>query len=273
MGDTTLVLLSNASHKDFPGNTNSSFKVRLPRELRIEPNAYKVGLIDAHYSKNWSNQGGQTITVVKYEARRQLPIVQTDRVTITLPRGRYYTIAEMVNAFNKQIEKTKIKNQKINENVYFNYNEQTNRLQLWVKSVSSVEELMETMWFLRIPGGTSRLLGIPAGRYSKRHDQDPILLVGYPDKRVLQDLYSSLYVYCDLVEEYPVGDTLSPLLRILPRREDKVTEVYEEPRNIQWLSAAARASDTVEVNIRRDDGRLISFTGGKVILTVQLKPI
>lgn len=80
-------------------------------------------------------------------------------------------------------------------------------------------------------------------------------------------------MYCDLAEEYCVGDGLINLMRILPQRTGADAEVYEEPGNIQWLEAAARDSDIVRVSIRRDDGRPIAFDGGKVILSVRLKPV
>ena len=59
----------------------------------------------------------------------------------------------------------------------------------------------------------------------------------------------SLYVYSDLVDAQLVGDTVVPLLRIVPirgRHGEMVTKAFENP---QHLPIAKKQFTSVEMNI------------------------
>lgn len=73
------------------------------------------------------------------------------------------------------------------------------------------------------------------------------------------------------MEPHIVGDALVPLLRILPIRGkngDLITRTYE---NIIYYPVQQKRFDTVELDIRDDTGRSVSFERGKVVATVHFR--
>jgi len=99
----------------------------------------------------------------------------------------------------------------------------------------------------------------------------PVLarMLGFPhDRKIdycLDDILAereigSAYVYCDLVEHVPVGDTKAPLLRIVNRMSyrsgENVHEAFNPPL---YVPLQKRCFDTVEINLMTDTGLPIPF--------------
>jgi len=67
------------------------------------------------------------------------------------------------------------------------------------------------------------------------------------------------YVYCDLVEHVPVGDTKAPLLRIVNRMSDCGDENVHEGFNLQlYTPLQKRCFDTVEITF--DDKHRVAYS-------------
>ena len=81
---------------------------------------------------------------------------------------------------------------------------------------------------------------------------------------------SYLFVYTNLIRGRMVGDSQTPLLRVIP-----VYGIYgdatHEFRHVHYTEAAAFNSDVVKVNIRTDTGELAPFVEGKVLFTLHLR--
>ncbi len=83
--------------------------------------------------------------------------------------------------------------------------------------------------------------------------------------------FYSLYVYCNLAEPRMVGDALVPLLRIIPvkgKSGELVTKTYE---NVHYVPVQQKRFDTVELDIRDDTGRPVSFERGKLVVTLHFR--
>jgi hypothetical protein len=84
--------------------------------------------------------------------------------------------------------------------------------------------------------------------------------------------FTSLYVYCNLVENRLVGDASVRLLRVIPVRNQKgIRSMYEEVAIPHYVPVTNTNTDVIEVNIRNDAGEVVSFRGGKVIVTVHIR--
>ena len=84
--------------------------------------------------------------------------------------------------------------------------------------------------------------------------------------------FTSLYVYTNVVEPQIVGDTLAPLLRVVPIPTNHgVGNCAVNFQHIQYLPVVSTGSDIIEILIRRDDGQPVSFQSGKVIVTLHFK--
>jgi len=81
----------------------------------------------------------------------------------------------------------------------------------------------------------------------------------------------ALYVYCDVLECVPVGDTAAPLLRIVevygPHGEMTHLQ-YDRPR---YVPLQKKEFDSIEIDIRDDHGETIAFDSGKLIVTLHFR--
>jgi hypothetical protein len=88
----------------------------------------------------------------------------------------------------------------------------------------------------------------------------------------LQAGFHHLYVYAhDLTENIVVGDKMASLLRIVTvtGQQDDVVEVnYDNPI---MSRVVPNEINQIEIEIRRDDGRLVPFEWGTVIITLVFK--
>jgi hypothetical protein len=83
--------------------------------------------------------------------------------------------------------------------------------------------------------------------------------------------FSAAYVYCNVLEHTPVGDTKAPLLRIVSvsgKRGDIVRTTYEKP---VYVPLQQKSFDSIEIDIRDDTGHPIPFEYGKVVVTLHFR--
>ena len=82
----------------------------------------------------------------------------------------------------------------------------------------------------------------------------------------------ALYIYCDVLENVTVGDTLAPLLRIVDatagRRGENVHQSFDPPR---YMPVRKKRFDTIEMLIKDEYGEDIAFEGGKSVVTLHFR--
>src|SRR6218665_1097124 len=79
------------------------------------------------------------------------------------------------------------------------------------------------------------------------------------------------YVYCDVLEHVSVGDTKAPFLRIVQvsgECGDRVQAIYDKPI---YVPLQKNNFDSIEIDIRNDAGKPISFEYGKLIVTLHFR--
>jgi hypothetical protein len=85
---------------------------------------------------------------------------------------------------------------------------------------------------------------------------------------------TAIYVYSDIVQNQFVGDTLVPLLRVVPiRGADKNVYRGEEFLHPRYLPTKRETTSVMEFNLRTDTGKVISFKTGKVVLTLHFRKL
>ena len=82
---------------------------------------------------------------------------------------------------------------------------------------------------------------------------------------------NSLYVYTDVVQPRVVGDSLVPLLRSVPIKGKPGDMVASRFTNIHYVPLQHKEFSTVEIDIRDDTGRPISFERGKLSMTLHFR--
>ena len=91
----------------------------------------------------------------------------------------------------------------------------------------------------------------------------------------LEGGYDNLYIYSNLCANRVVGDSLVPCLHVLASRspDEGTFTVHEEVKNLVYVPVSNLDTDTVEIDIRRGDGKSVAFRSGCVVITVHMRPV
>lgn len=260
----------------FPGNTIGDYKTYLssPKDLKGE---WLVGLAKISYTKSWFNvKKDQTIYIFD-----SIGLIYTSPVVFKA--GSYETEAQIVEIISECVNATlgivvpSLENVIKKPAILFNKN--SRRVNLTAGKLKDERDL-----YLDIGFELEAMLGL-----SKESSVYRIQDVGSTDVYIKQkeikgseDAFSaydlnagihSLFVYCNLVEPIGVGDTSAQLLATVgvPSRTKfghQIEERYESPFYIPLLS---NSFQTVDISIRDDNGEIIPFKFGRVIITLHLK--
>ena len=83
---------------------------------------------------------------------------------------------------------------------------------------------------------------------------------------------TAIYLYCDVIEHRTVGGTLAPLLGVVAAEGKSGAYVAKRYENIQYHPVMKKNISTIHISLRDDQGNLIRFQKGKVILTLHFQP-
>ncbi|GFX09631.1 uncharacterized protein TNCV_2186271 [Trichonephila clavipes] len=108
-------------------------------------------------------------------------------------------------------------------------------------------------------------------------------LLGYSEKEMTSGSYigkypmqlnagiSEIFVYSDVVESHHVGDSFSPLLRIIPclnEKDEQIVKYYDKPLYFPIKKAFV---ETIEIDLRTSSGDNIIFTGGRTYAVLSFR--
>ncbi|GFR23219.1 uncharacterized protein TNCT_714891 [Trichonephila clavata] len=82
---------------------------------------------------------------------------------------------------------------------------------------------------------------------------------------------TEIYVYSDIIESHFVGDTIAPLLRIIPVmsiKEDQIVINYQRPL---YFPLRKNYIDCIEIELKSSSGDGIIFTSGKSLLVLSFR--
>ena len=112
----------------------------------------------------------------------------------------------------------------------------------------------------------ARLLGFDSNmRYTTRHPKTSKFT------RNLQANIHSVYVYCDLVEHIPVGDTKAPLLLIVNKISNTNENVHETFNPVMYVPLQKKCFDNIEINMMSDAGVPVPFNSGKSFVVLEFR--
>jgi hypothetical protein len=241
-----ITLPSDASAAEFPHNTNSSFSVRLAKNIRFSSREWEVALKDISFSNNWPNVTEGIITVRVKEVNGAL-----FTFVVKIGTGRYENITEIIERVHSSLQSFRIY-----PTVGFEYDKTANATAMFIQT----DELS-----ISLSTDIAYIFGfVPNQFYEKGKHAN----VTPPD---VARGFTSLYVYSSIVGFRLVGDANVQLLRVVPVSGKKFANVYTEFNQSHYVDVANLATDVVEVLITSDDGERVPFDGGKVILTVHFR--
>ena len=268
------VTLFSNSNNDYFINSPDHFKVKLPRILRFVDN-WKVGLSEIHYNKTWFNiPESQSIKIILYNH------IKNEEHDCILPEG-YYTIDKLCQGINV-VMKNCLKIEKLTPKL--KYNKELDKIVVTF-GVDSGRQI-----FVKFSHDLYHILGIDKRKFEKRIDDT---LKSYFNKteelrKMLKNEnifftqqnagnvtyiadktfditggYHSFFLYTDIIKPTFVGNSLSPLMKIveIPSNKEFGDKISIKYPNIQYFPLENNEIDAVEIKMVDDLGKAIKFVG------------
>jgi len=83
----------------------------------------------------------------------------------------------------------------------------------------------------------------------------------------------TVYIYCDLLEHVPVGDTKAPLLRIVNKSNEFEGNVHRVFNPTLYVPLQTKCFDTLEIDMMIDTGVAVPFLSGKSFVVSEFRRV
>ena len=267
-----MTLLSDSSMNMFPNNKQSEFTVKLDHPVLIEEDSWEVALVEISTPSevlNITEENNffflafpdQHSLHTKFGVENITEMCSNDdndcyKVKLKFPSGNYMSpeyLAEEFKASIDRFEKGLLKD--LNAYVSITYDALTQRLKVSAQNEKQVRVIF--------PKQLADILGL-----------DPTM-VGKPIRNEenmfkfnvnLHHNFNNLYVYSDNASFTFIGDTVAPILRIVPFYQNSETGyVYKEFKSLHYVSVSKSVVDQVHITIKTENGSVVPFVTGKTI--------
>lgn len=277
-----LILPSNSSANYFPENTPAQFTTKLPAEMDLA-GEWSVALASIVYPQNWhtlTKEATQlravwhdtgTIDKVPVEFYREVGgrLVVVPK-TLRLSAGHYTSIEALVDELKSTLAQGIDLDQRGFRIVY---DQRTRKLTVGVKKGAELEfsaSLSELLGFSR--PAYFNYIPLTGSDDEKKHRYETLFQDHTSDRAIdLENGFYNIYVYLDLLEAQAVGDVMVPLLKVVPLVFRDKDLVYHEFEHLSYVPISKNNFDQIGVQLSRDDGELVAFERGNVVLTLAFK--
>lgn len=245
------VLPSNASGETFPENKLHTYRIQIPSPLPSNDGKWCVGMTEIQFPSSWPNIIKGAVTV-----RWRL---DTPPISFLLPDGNYNSIDELLDTIQSILNNANLK-----DKIVIHYDKLRNRVLMVIKEPSTEFGIAFSQNIANILGfNRSGETFYTRGKYMENLPAD------------INDGLYAIYVYADIVEKRLVGDAMVPLLRVVPTEPKSNHNNFRWVRfkNVEYIPVVKNHSDTIEINIRRDNGEIVPFENGKVVVTLHFKKL
>jgi hypothetical protein len=254
-----LTLPSNSSTKYFPENKVAHFKTKLANPISLSGD-WEVALFEIQYQHSWNNLSKKDGTFSYSQRIRIDGEERHGQNTVSLPSGYYNTGNDLVLAINNLIESTA---RKFELPIFtkFSYSNVT-------KHTSAIVTRDTRILFSPI---MCEMLGANVNQNPITNDNVTLLEWKSKDICNISRRFTSIFVYCNILEHILVGDTKAPLLRIVEaggKSDDVIHIVYDKPL---YVPVQQRNFDSLEIDLRTDTGHSVPFQYGRVIVTLHFR--
>lgn len=245
-------LPSNSSEYIFQENTQSSYKVKINKQLPITQGKWEVGLSDIQFPKSWYNVTGAWMRVRLAQ--------NSDPFLIRVKDGYYKDIEELVAEMHQGLGS----DVRFPDKISFRYDRIANRVIIVV-----LENSDQSPIGVSFSQNLLNVLGFSESKKEGEYFSQGVFVDGPTD---INEGFSALYVYSDVIENQFVGGYMVPLLQIVPFKNDgKRHNTWVTFNPIQYLPILDNQADSIEINIKRDNGKLVPFQGGKVVVKLHFR--
>ena len=284
-----LTLPSNSSMEYYPSNTLAKYTTKLQNEISLQ-GEWEVGLTEIIFPRNWLNVGEkQFINIYLFAIRYPLghpdydvEILKVDHVgkydcviNVPIRMGHYNDIVSLLLELNKQLESAResfintpnLKRQFITRLqrddgwFKFRYDRRANLVKVYAMPMSSITLTSDLI----------DMLGFSRDDFPLHNDVHTSKIIQALRESAIDSESQTMYMYCDVVECVPVGNTSVPLLRVIGVESSFrsiVQRSFDRPR---YLPLRKLSFESLEIDIRDGLGRAIPFESGTVIATLHFR--
>lgn len=256
----------------FPENTISDYIVHLPKELNLI-GSWEVGLAEIVYVNSWYN-----IDTAPYWVFYSRGSVET--LTTLLPGYYEYPqfvlrqlLQQMKHEFQIQNE-IHIRNGDLRKpldfllDIRYNIHTQLSEIHIRHKTGAPVYENDEgdekPDVILTFSEPLANILGFSSNSFKKTG-------IYVSDRVVNMDSVNAIYLYCDIIEHRTVGNSLAPLLAVVPVEGRAGATVAKRYEKLQYHTILNKNISDIHISLRDDQGKPIRFRKGKVIVTLHFQ--
>jgi hypothetical protein len=254
MAQFYVTLPSNASMDTYPNNTVTEYATKLPHPLELD-GQWEVGLVEMTYPITWYNvERGECHLIIESDSGEMF-------LSIKLSEGRYETCKDLVNDIKRLVKKHVQRYYEArNETAYqpdiftIDLNEKTQKVSIQTYGCNLV-----------LSKKLADLLGFERTELSREEKYEAVSAVD------VNRGYECLFVYCNVVVDSIVGDVRAPLLRsinVRGRYGESVREVFVKPL---YIPVRRNRFDTIEISIKGETGKPVSFNSGRSCVTLHFK--
>jgi len=244
-----MTLPSNSSMDYYPQNTVAQYTTKLNSQIELE-GEWEVGLAEISFPFEIENVLEGECYFYLYNDE------ENTKKTITIPLGYYGTFDELLTRL--KVAQTMELSVTV-ENIPVKFT--------WHKSESKVRMRISRPYRIQFSPELGCLLGF-SHHTSYSNIGAYISSVLRPQVRAR---IHSVYVYCDLAEHVPVGDTKAPLLRIVNRASSGDENVHQTFNPVLFVPLQRKCFDNVEINLMADSGAPVPFRDGKSFVVLEFR--
>ncbi|GFO00936.1 lrr and pyd domains-containing protein 3-like protein [Plakobranchus ocellatus] len=251
-----ITLPSNSSLRFYPNNTVSHYFTKLVKDIHLDSRDWEVGLVEVQAPITWHNVRDDECWLFISEYDR----IQRKQINhrAILSAGLYKDIQTAVEKLNIELSRIirQLKSKSTEVPITFKYNED---------SMRASPEVNDPTILCRLSPKLCEFLEIEDREY-----QGPAVT---SSRQPLTNAFGqcTVYIYTDLIEPRHVGDTLAPLLRVIPLDGKQGTAQHRFFDRPHYFPLIKHTFDTIEILITDSQGLKIPFESGKSLVTLHFR--
>lgn len=262
--DFYIVLPSNSSEVYYPDNTTTCFTTHMSREIRLT-GEWLIGLSEIHIPCTvehvQKSEAFYTFQVGSKDDKKK-----SESMTVNFPSGVYKTVEELAAVINN-VSDVREHQQLVPMDFKKGYYK--------LKRTCNCEDPHSTTFNEKI----RRIFGFED--FTHRHEGTFVTSMAKKDYNkgnrpacLARAIPDQLFVYTDVCEAYPIGDTHASLLRIVSLDSSKYkfgSTVVKQFAPIQYVPVLHHNFQSIDIDIRDAQGQRIPFSYGTLIAILHCK--
>lgn len=252
------VRLVSGPNTDFPRNTNTSFRVKLPQKLELNRN-WKVALTNINYPTKFS-------TFLHTRSRRAIFFLPRNEAN-----SREVAVGEMkAHIFDELIEYTE---EKFIDEIRNFFTRHDIGSVTYSDNLESYVIRFKKLGILSISNDILDMLGYDKnegvkGNHISMFNVTDRFFMSFPKTKINIDLMRPTYImlYANFITNTVVGGEFAKLLKVIPLEHSERDYNILDIKNKEFCELENTQIQEIEIDLRSHDGTPINFSGKKIVI-------